>query len=66
MPNNTKIIQDDTTPVWGASEIARETGLDRGAAYHLLNKGLLPATKIGRKWVSTRDQLRRALIGERE
>jgi hypothetical protein len=55
-----KPIHNDT-PIWGASAIGREIGLDRAAAYHLLERGLLPARRIGRRWVSTRGQLRRAL-----
>jgi hypothetical protein len=56
----------DDTPIWGASEIGREIGLDRSQTYHLLSRGLLPARQLGRRWVSTRGQLRRALTGERE
>jgi hypothetical protein len=55
-------IQDDI--IWTAARIAREVGLDRGAAYRLLSHGLLPAKRVGRKWVASRDQLRRALTGE--
>lgn len=56
-------IQDDT-PIWGASAIARAAGLpDRAAAYHLLERGLLPARRVGRRWVTTRARLRRALTG---
>jgi hypothetical protein len=57
-----KIIQDDT-PIWGADRIAREIGLDRQATYHLLSRGLLllPAKRIGRRWVSSRTRLRQAL-----
>jgi hypothetical protein len=53
--------------VWGAREIGREVGLDRGAAYHLLSRGLLPAKRLGRKWVSSRSLLRQAVVtgGER-
>jgi hypothetical protein len=66
------MAQDNTEQndviIWGASAIEREAGLpDRAAAYHLLERGLLPARRIGRHWVSTKGQLRRALIGgERE
>jgi hypothetical protein len=62
MPDNTerKIIQDDV-PIWGASAIGRELGLNRGSVYHLLSRNLLPARRIGRKWVSTRSQLQTAL-----
>jgi hypothetical protein len=55
-----RTIQDDTL-IWGADRIAAEVGLDRAAAYHLLNRGLLPAQKVGRKWATTRDRLRPAL-----
>ena len=38
--NQTTKIQDDI-PIWGASRIAAEIGLDRGAVYHLLGRNLL-------------------------
>jgi hypothetical protein len=64
MSETTKIYDPDDRPIWGAREIAREAGLpDRAAAYHLLERGLLPARRIGRRWVSTKGQLRRALTG---
>jgi hypothetical protein len=56
-------IQDDM-PIWGAGAIAAEVGLDRGSVHHLLSRNLLPARCIGRRWVSTRGQLRRALTNE--
>jgi hypothetical protein len=63
-PEAKSIHTDDI--IWGASAIARELGLrDRGAAYHLLEAGHLPARKIGRQWVASRDRLRRALTGDR-
>ncbi len=56
--------KDKEVIIWGASAIAREAGLpDRAAAYHLLERGLLPARRVGRKWVTSRGQLRRALTG---
>jgi hypothetical protein len=52
--------------LWGAAAIAREAGLpDRAAAYHLLERGLLPARRVGRRWVTTRTRLRQALTDER-
>jgi hypothetical protein len=56
-------IQNDT-PIWGAARIGAEIGLDRGSTYHLLSRNLLPTRRIGRRWVSTRGQLRRALTNE--
>ena len=60
-----KITRDDV-PIWGAGAIGREIGLDRGQTYHLLSRGHLPGRKIGRRWVSTPGQLRRALGAESE
>jgi len=49
--NQATKIHDHDRPIWGASAIAREAGLpDRAAAYHLLERGLLPARRIGRRW----------------
>jgi hypothetical protein len=57
--------------IWGAREIARAAGLvDRHgkprtrAAYHLLEKKLLPATKVGRTFVSTKRRLRAIANGD--
>jgi hypothetical protein len=64
--NNTPPTRDNDRPIWGARSIGREIGLDRGQTYHLLNRGLLPARQIGRRWVSSPSQLRRALGAESE
>lgn len=54
--------QNDDTPIWGGAEIARAAGLaDRAQVYPLLNSGVLPGRKVGRRWVSTPSQLRAAL-----
>jgi len=60
---------DQTTndkPIWGATAIAQAAGLpNRAAAYPLLERGVLPARKLGRKWVSTPSQIRGAVTGDR-
>jgi hypothetical protein len=62
MPDQPKTIQDDRRPIWGAASIAAEIGLDRQATYHLLSRNLLPGVKkIGRRYVTTAGQLRRAI-----
>jgi hypothetical protein len=43
--------------LWGAEEIGREVDLDTRAAFYALERGYLPASKIGRKWVTTRGRL---------
>jgi hypothetical protein len=50
---------DETTAsdlVWGADAIARVIGRSERATFHLLSSGLLPAKKIGGKWVGSREK----------
>jgi hypothetical protein len=65
MADETRQTKQDDTIIWGADRIGREIGLDRAATYHLLARNLLPARRIGRRWVSSRTRLRLALTGER-
>jgi len=44
--------------IWGATAIGTELGIGRRKTFYLLEKGLLPATKVGREWVTTRSALR--------
>ena len=57
-----------TDYLWGAAQIAAAAGLfdedgkpDEKKVYYLLENHLLPATKVGRVWVSSRSRIRRAL-----
>jgi len=68
---STTIKDNLDTPIWGARAIAIAAGLldKRGkprvrAAYHLLEKGLLPASKIGKTYTSTPRRLRSIANGE--
>ena len=57
--------QDESdTLVWGAEQIGQVIGRPARAAFHLLEQGLLPAKKIGGRWVASRRKLIEALIGE--
>jgi hypothetical protein len=49
------------TPVWGAKAIGK--AIDRGPrqVFHLLDCGLLDATKVGKTYVSTRRRLLKSL-----
>jgi len=51
-------------PLWGAKAIGDELGLSERKAFYLLEKGLIPARKIGRIWVSTRKELRSLVEGD--
>jgi excisionase family DNA binding protein len=54
--------------LWGVGAIARELGLSNRQTYHLLENGRLPAQKVGAKWCSSRNGLRKhfkaAVCGE--
>jgi hypothetical protein len=50
--------------VWGAEAIGRVIGKTPRATFHLLERGLLPARKVGKQWVASRRKLLQALTGE--
>jgi hypothetical protein len=58
-------------PLWSAEAIGREANIlnddgnvDLRKVFYLLEKRLLPATKIGRQWASTPRRLQRLFAGE--
>jgi len=58
-------------PLWGAQAIGREAGLLNAdgsvnfrATFYALEHGNLPATKVGKKWVTTLRRLRSVFAGE--
>lgn len=44
-------------PVWGGSAIARVLGTTDQQAFYILTRGLIPAKKIGGRWVADRNEL---------
>jgi hypothetical protein len=48
-------------PIWGARAIGEVIGRSEKSTYWLLDKGVLPATRVGKAWVSTRRRLRAAI-----
>jgi len=57
-------MSESTTLIWGAANIAREIGRPVRATFHLLEKGHLPARKVGGQWVADRAVLRAFFRGE--
>jgi hypothetical protein len=58
---------DETTAsdvIWGATSIAKAIGQTERATYHLLASGLVPAKRIGGRWVASRRKLLAALTGD--
>jgi hypothetical protein len=53
--NSSKLIELDDLdkPIYGVENIAPIVGLSRRQTFHALERGYLPGTKFGRKWVST-------------
>jgi len=47
--------------LWGAAAIAKAIGVSRRRAFYLLERGYIPARKIGDSWVAEASQLREAL-----
>ncbi len=58
----TPALRDDL--LIGAQAIADEIGIDIRKAFYWLQKGHIPAKKIGDLWTSTRSALRRHFEGE--
>ncbi len=54
---------DFDRPIWGAKAIGEVANLTERQAFHALERGHLPGTKIGAKWTSTKRRLREGGIG---
>ena len=48
--------------VWGCTEIAKLIGRSARATFHMLEKGELPARKVGGRWVAERGKLIRFFV----
>jgi hypothetical protein len=55
---------DESDLLWGAAAIGKAIGRSPRAAFHMLESRHLPAKKVGRQWVASRDKLLRAVIGD--
>jgi hypothetical protein len=57
-----KYIPNDDDPdalIWGAADIAKAANLkNRRQAFHLLERGIIPAKKAGKQWVTTLRKIR--------
>jgi hypothetical protein len=61
-------IHEDETPgdlLWGAAAIAAVIRRSPGATFYMLESGgVLPARKVGGRWVASRRKLLNALTGD--
>jgi hypothetical protein len=51
-------------PLWGAAEICPVANLNPRKFYHLAERRLLPVTKVGRTFVTTRRRLQALWNGD--
>lgn len=51
------IMRENMQLVWEVSEIAKIIGRSNRQTFHMLNKGELPAKKVGGRWVAERGKL---------
>jgi hypothetical protein len=52
--------------VWGATAIAKVIGRSERSAFHMLERKLLPAKRVGGRWVASRIKLLQALTGDEQ
>lgn len=51
--------------LWGAEAIAKALNLkNRRQAFHLLERGLIPARKVGGQWVASHQRLKQFFAGD--
>lgn len=48
---------DQMSLIWGGEQIAKVIGRPTRVTFHLLEKGELPAKKVGGRWVAERNKL---------
>jgi hypothetical protein len=53
-------------PLWGAAAIAAAAGLTERQFYHKAEQNLLPVTRVGRVYVTTRRRLQALWNGEQQ
>ena len=60
------IVENEDAPdlVWGATAIAKVIGRSERSTFHLLEQQLLPAKRVGGRWVASRAKLIDALTGD--
>jgi hypothetical protein len=49
--------------VWGATAIAKVIGRSERSTFHMLERNLLPAKRVGGRWCASRRKLLDALTG---
>ncbi|RWM04574.1 MAG: DNA-binding protein [Mesorhizobium sp.] len=61
--NSTNLPDHELDLIWGADAIARALNLNTKQAFYALESGKLPARKVGKRWVTSRQALRQYFSG---
>jgi hypothetical protein len=59
-----QLEENHPDPIWGAAAIGRVIGRNPRQTFFLLESGLLPAKKIGARWVASKRKLLATLTDE--
>jgi hypothetical protein len=57
-------LPDLDRPLYGVEAIGRAVGLSKSRTYYCLEKGYIPASKIGKLWFTTPRRIRVFLDGD--
>jgi hypothetical protein len=58
------VVGNLDVPIWGVKAIAAASNLTLRQAYHALERGYLPASKVGRRYFTTPRRLQAFFAGE--
>jgi hypothetical protein len=59
-----QVAEQNPDPVWGAAAIGRVIGRNQRLTFSLLERGLLPARKVGGRWVASKRKLLATVTGD--
>jgi hypothetical protein len=60
------LASESERPVWGVAAIAEICGLRPKQTYHMLERGYLPAKKVGGRWAAMPSRLRATFNVEKD
>jgi hypothetical protein len=63
-PNTKRLPELSDDLIWGAAPIATHIGRSLRQTYYLLERGQIPAKKIGGTWLASKRKLASLLMGE--
>ena len=59
------MLDDLDRPIYGVDAISRALDLSKRQTFYCLEMGLIPGSKMGRRWFTTRRRILKFLNGEK-